>query len=134
MTQRNHKVVRDFFVAIARGEVPDELVTPDMTFWSINSGTADRARFHGAMKILTSIFSGSLVYNIVSLTAEEDRVVAEIKSEGTLQGDEPFNNNHVFIFRLRDGRIASAAEYMNQFLVREKIVPLMQAAMEKLQK
>ncbi len=130
MTQRNHQLVREFFLAIAQGEVPDELVTPDMTFWSINSGTADKARFRGAMKVLASIFSRTLTYDIESLTAEEDRVVAEIKSHGMLAG-EPFNNTHVFLFRIRDGRIASAMEYMNQFVVRERIVPLMQAAMNK---
>lgn len=126
MTQQHHQLVRDFFLAIAKGEVPDTLVTPDMTFWSINSGTTDKARFCGAMKILSAIFSGSLVYNIESLTAEEDRVVAEINSHGTLAG-EPFNNAHIFLFRIRDGRIAAAKEFMNQFTVREKIAPAMQA-------
>ncbi|MFT3928792.1 MAG: nuclear transport factor 2 family protein [Spongiibacteraceae bacterium] len=132
VTQANHQLVRDFFLAIAKGEVPDHLVTDDMTFWSVNSGTADKARFQGAMKILSSIFAGTLVYDIESLTAEEDRVVAEIKSHGTLAG-EPFNNTHVFLFRVRDGRIANAMEYMNQFVVREKIIPQMQAAMSRAQ-
>lgn len=131
MSQRNHQLVREFFLSIAKGEVPDNLVTQDMTFWSVNSGTADRARFQGAMKILSSIFSNTLTYDIESLTAEENRVVAEIKSHGTLAG-EPFKNTHVFIFRLRDDRIATVAEYMDQFVVREKIIPLMQAAMSKL--
>lgn len=130
--KEHHRIVREFFLAIAKGEVPDNLVTEDMTFWSVNSGTADRARFHGAMKILSAIFSGTLVYDIESLTAEEDRIVAEIKSHGTLAG-EPFNNTHLFLFRIRDGRIANAVEYMNQFVVRDKIIPQMQAAMSKLQ-
>jgi ketosteroid isomerase-like protein len=134
MTQSHQQSVRDFFVAIAKGTVPDELVTDDMTFWSINSGAADKARFTGAMKILSSIFSGTLIYDIEALTAEADRVVAEIKSRGTLTTGEAFNNIHVFIFRFRDGRIASVAEFMNQFIVREKIVPLMQAAMQSMQK
>ncbi len=132
MRERNHQLVRDFFLAIAKGEVPDALVTPDMTFWSVNSGTADRARFHGAMKILSSIFSGTLVYDIVSLTAEDDRVVAEITSRGTLAG-EPFDNTHLFLFRIRDERIDNVIEYMNQFVVRDRIIPQMQAAMSKAQ-
>lgn len=132
LARHNHQLVRDFFLAIAKGEVPDNLVTDDMTFWSVNSGMADRARFHGAMKILSSIFSGTLVYDIESLTAEENRVVAEIKSHGTL-ADEPFNNTHLFLFRIRDGRIENAVEYMNQFVVRDRIIPQMQAAMSKLQ-
>lgn len=131
MTQANKKLVRDFFKSISSGNVPDDLLTDDMTFWSVNSGTADKARFQAAMKILASIFSGTLTYDFISLTAEENRVAAEIQSDGTLIGGEPFHNNHMFLFRIRDGRVASVAEYMNQFLVRDKIAPLMQAIMAK---
>lgn len=131
MTRTRAQLVQDFFKAIAIGDLPEDLVTEDMTFWSINSGTSDKARFHGGVKVLSSIFTGTLTYVIESLTSEDDRTVAEIRSHGTLNSGEPFNNTHVFIFRIRDGRIASASEYMNQFAVREKIVPLMQAAMAK---
>jgi len=131
MTQSNHQLVRDFFTAIASGNLPDDLLTPDMTFWTVNSGTADKARFQGAMKLLASIFSGTLTYDIKSLTAEEDRVVAEVQSHGTLANGEAFNNAHMFLFRIRDGRVASGVEFMNQFVVRDTIAPLMQAAMAK---
>lgn len=131
MPRTNQQLVQDFFNAIAVGELPDDLVTPDMTFWSVNSGTSDRARFHGGVKILASIFGGTLVYIIDSLTAEDDRIVAEIRSHGTLTNGESLNNTHVFLFQIHDGRIAAAKEYMNQFVVREKIMPLMQAAMAK---
>lgn len=127
--QTNKQMVRDFFAAIAVGDLPDALVTPDMTFWSVNSGVSDRARFHGGIKILASIFGGTLTYDIAALTAEEDRVVAEISSHGTLANGEAFDNTHVFVFRFRDGRIAAVVEYMNQFVVRDKLAPLLQAAM-----
>jgi len=130
MASPNHQLVRDFFSAISCGNVPDELLTPDMTFWSVNGGTAEKARFQGAMKILASIFAGTLVYEIDSLTAEEDRVVAEIRSHGTLINGEAISNTHMFLFRFRDGRVASVSEYMNQFVVREKIAPLMLVAMQ----
>lgn len=128
MTRTKEQLVQEFFKVIAKGELPDELVTPDMTFWSINSGTAEKARFQGAIKILSSIFNGTLTYVIESTTAQEDRIVAEISSHGTLNTGEQFNNTHIFLFFVRNGRIASAKEYMNQFAVREKIMPLMQAA------
>jgi uncharacterized protein len=131
MSRTKQRLVRDFFAAIAGGNLPDDLLTPDMSFWTVNSGSSDKARFQGAMKLLASIFGGTLVYTIDALTAEEDRVVAEVRSHGTLPDGEPFRNEHVFIFRIREGRIASVAEYMNQFIVREKIVPLLQAAMNK---
>lgn len=131
MNSSKYTLLQEFFNAIARGELPDNLVTADMTFWSVNSGDSNRARFQGGVKILASIFSGTLAYHIDALTSEDDRTVAEVSSTGTLPGGEPFENTHVFIFRLRDGRIAAVAEFMNQFLVREKILPLLQAAMAK---
>lgn len=131
MTPANHQLVRDFFTAIASGNVPDDLLTQDMSLWTVNGGTSDRARFQGAMKMLASIFSGTLRYEIDALTAEDDRVAAEVQSHGTLPDGEPFHNTHLFMFRIRDGRIAAVAEFMNQFIVREKIAPLMLAAMRK---
>lgn len=131
MSRTNHQLVRDFFTAIAKGELPDDHATADMTFWSVNSGASDKARFLGGVQILASIFSGTLAYHIDALTSEEDRAVAEVSSHGTLPDGEAFDNTHVFTFRLRDGRIAAVAEFMNQFLVREKILPLLQAAMAK---
>ena len=131
MTPVNHQLVRVFFTAIASGNVPDDLLTQDMSLWTVNGGTSDRARFQGAMKMLASIFSGTLRYEIVALTSEDDRVAAEVQSHGTLPDGEPFHNTHLFMFRIRDGRIAAVAEFMNQFIVREKIAPLMLAAMRK---
>jgi len=132
MARSNQQLVEDFFKAVAAGHVTDDLITPDMTFWSVNSGMSDKPRFLGGIKVLASIFNaGTLAYFVESLTAEEDRLIAEISSQGTLINGEALNNTHVFLFWLRDGRIAAAKEYMNQFVVRDKIVPLMQAAMTK---
>jgi ketosteroid isomerase-like protein len=130
MSNPNHQLVRDFFTAIARGELPDELVTPDLNVWTQTSGDNDRARFAGGVKLLSAAFGGTLNYHIESLTAEEDRVAAEVKGCGTLNG-EPYENVQMFLFRIRDGRIASAKEHMNQELVRQRVVPAIQALMAR---
>jgi uncharacterized protein len=131
MTQANHLLVRGFFAALGKGQFPDDLLTPDMTLWTVTSGISDKARFQGGVLMLAAIFGGTLVYSIDTLTAEEDRVAAEVQSRGTLINGEPYHNTHVFTFRIREGRIAAVAEYMNQSIVREKIVPLLQATMTK---
>lgn len=129
----HHQLARDFFVAIAAGDLPEYLVTDDMSAWTLTSGDADKARFQGGVKLLASIFGGTLHYTVNALTAEDDRVVAEVHSDGTLINGEAFHNVHVFSFRIRDGRIAWVGEYMNPFVVQEKIVPLLKAAMSKAQ-
>jgi ketosteroid isomerase-like protein len=121
-----HQLARDFFAAVASGHLPEELVTPDMTAWTLSSGDSDRERFAGGIKMLAAIVSGELVYDVLSLTAEDDRVVAEVTSDWALVNGERARNRHVFIFQLRDGRIASVSEYMDPAVPREIIGPLIQ--------
>jgi ketosteroid isomerase-like protein len=129
MTQTNSEKVRKFFDALAKGQFPDDLLATDMEIWTLTSGRSERARFEGGVKLLASIFRGTLSYTVDTLITEGDRVAAEVRSRGTLPNGEPYSNDHVFTFLLRDARIVSVREYMNQTLVREKIVPQMQAAM-----
>ena len=53
--------------------------------------------------------------------------MAEVHSEGTLVNGEAYSNTYVFVFRIRDSRIASVAEHFNAVTVREKMVPLVRA-------
>ena len=131
MSPSHHQLVKDFFAAIARGELPETSLTEDMSAWTLTSGDTDQARFRMGVKLLAGLFDGTLHYTIKALTAEDDRVVAETDSHGTLIDGTDFHNVHVFSFRIRDGRIAWVGEYMNPIIVQEKIVPLMQAGLQK---
>lgn len=122
----NTQLIRNFFAAVAAGDLPDELLTEGMTFWSVNSGESSRARFQGAARLLAAAYGGTLEYLIDYCVEEGHRIVAEIRSQGTLISGDTVQNNHVFIFTIENGRIASAREYMNQLPVREKIVPVLQ--------
>ncbi|BFM07794.1 nuclear transport factor 2 family protein [Halioxenophilus aromaticivorans] len=75
---------------------------------------------------LGKIFPERLEFNIQSLTAEEDRVIAEAEStsNATLIDRSSYTNSDVFIFRIRAGLIASVAEHFNAKIVIEKLVPL----------
>jgi uncharacterized protein len=68
MIEANRQLVRDFFTALGRGELPDDMLTADMTAWTITSGPTEKVRFQGAVKMLGSIFGDSLVYDIDALT------------------------------------------------------------------
>jgi ketosteroid isomerase-like protein len=131
MTNGNHQIVREFFSALASGNLPDSLLTADMTAWTTTSGTSPREKYQAGMKLLQALFEGGLAYTIDSLTAEDDRVAAEVRSRGKLLNGQDFHNTYVFMFRIRDGRIASVAEHFNPAPVREQIEPLMRAAMAK---
>jgi len=131
MGRSNHQLVRDFFASLSTGNLADELFTDDMTVWTTTSGPSARARYQGGVKLLQSLFQDGLRYSVDSLTAEEDRVAAEVQGRGRLKNGVDYQNIYVFIFRIRNGRIASVAEHTNPLVVNEKIMPLLQAAMKR---
>ena len=120
-------LVKAFMQGVSAGVVDDALLTDNMTFWSVNSGESDKARFTGGIALLAKAGNHAIRYEIVSLTCEENRAVAEVESSGTLINGESVANSHVFLFELQTGRIAKVKEYMNQFVVKDKIAPVMQS-------
>jgi ketosteroid isomerase-like protein len=133
MARTNKQLVDAFFAALPSGDLPDDLFTDDMTAWTTTSGTNPKARILGGIRMLATLFDGGITYVVDATTAEDDRLVAEVRSHGTLVDGRHYANTQVFIFRFRDGRIASFAEHMNPLVTQEKIVPLLQAAMAKAQ-
>lgn len=131
MNSEKHLLAEQFFAAIAQGELPDSLVTEDMTAWTLTSGDTAKSKFAGGVKALSAVFGGTLTYVIDEVTEQDDRLVAEVHSQGTLINGEAFSNLHVFIFHFRDTRIARVAEYMNPIIVQQKLLPVMQQLMSK---
>ncbi len=128
MKERNYQIARDYFAAVSKGVLPDEMLTADMTGWITTGGSMDKAAYQNLVTILAKMLDGPLVFTIHSLTADEDRVIAEATSEGRLINGESYHQTYVFIFRIRDGRIAAVAEHYNALIAREKLVPLMAEA------
>jgi uncharacterized protein len=125
MTRASHQIVRDFFAAVTAGDLPDSLLTPDMKGWTTTQGSMDKAAYQHVIRLLSEMTPQPLRFIIDSITAEDDRAVAEVHSEGTLINGEDYANTYVFVFRIRDGKIASVAEHFNALIVQEKLIPLM---------
>lgn len=130
---QNCQIARDYFAAVTAGELPDAMLTSDMTGWITTGGqTLDRAQYQNAVRLLSAMLEGPLQFTIQALTADEDRVAAEATSVGTLINGEEYRQTYVFILRIRDGKIASVAEHYNAIISQEKLVPLMALAAAKL--
>jgi uncharacterized protein len=125
MTDANKTLARAYFAAVTAGELPDSLLTPDMTAWTTTQGEMNKATYQCLIKILAGMCARPLAFTVQSLTAEDDRVVAEATSEGVLVDDQAYGNTYIFVFRIRDGRIAAIAEHFNPLITQEKLVPLM---------
>jgi uncharacterized protein len=129
--EANCELARAYFTAVSNGDLPDSLLTSDMTAWLTTGGTIDKSAYQHLVKLLAAMCDGPLRFTIRSLTAEEDRVVAEAESRGKLVDGSEYSNTYVFVFRIRDGRFAAIAEHYNALVAQEKLVPLMEAAQRK---
>jgi ketosteroid isomerase-like protein len=118
------RLVHAYFAAVTAGNLPDSLLTEDMTAWTTTQGAMSKAAYQEVIRLLARISKVPLRFTVDAITAEEDRVLAEARSEGVLIDDEPYANTYVFAFRIRDGRIASIAEHFNALVVQEKMIPL----------
>lgn len=132
MKEQNYQIARDYFAAVSNGELPDALLTPDMTGWITTTGTMEKAAYQRLIRLLAKMCATPLQFTITALTADEDRVVAEATSHCVLVNGETYGNTYVFVFRIRGGKIASVAEHYNAITARDKLVPLMAEAAAKL--
>ncbi|MBW2942490.1 nuclear transport factor 2 family protein [Zhongshania aquimaris] len=128
MTSHDIRTLVDaFFSGLSLGEIDADMLTPEMTFWSVNSGVSERERFLQGIRVLATIAGKSLCYTVDTLIVDGQRAAAEVSSSGTLINGEGLQNKHVFIFTVSDGKISAVVEFMNQRVVEEKIMPLMMA-------
>src|SRR5439155_6803259 len=107
VTRSSHQLVRDFFAAVTAGELPDALLTSDMAGWTTMQGRLSKEAYQEVIRLLAKMTARPLAFTIDSITAEDDRAVAEVHSEGKLINGQDYANTYVFVFRIRDGRIAS---------------------------
>ncbi len=124
MKQRHYQLASDFLAALANGELPDEMLTADMTAWLTTQGTVSKASYQQAVRLLDKMCERPLKYTIHSLTADEDRVIVEAQSEGTLINAKR-RATPICVLCIREGRIASVAEHYNALIAQEKLLPLM---------
>lgn len=126
--KESERIVRAFFDAVTAGELPDAMLTEDMSAWTTTQGAMSKQAYQGVIRILRKISAVPLTFVIDAVTAEEDRICAELHSHGVLIDGEPYENTYFFAFRMRDGRIAHVSEHFNAFIVQEKMIPLVRPA------
>lgn len=119
----NKDIVRRYFEAVNDGDTETivALLDDDVMFW-VPPSLPDGAEFRGKTMVL-KLFSESvglydadvgLAVTVHSLTADEDRVAAELQIRGRpASGGGDYDNWYHFLFRVKDGRIASIREHLD---------------------
>jgi ketosteroid isomerase-like protein len=126
-----HKdAVRTYFKAMGAGDVESfrSVITED--YVAVISG---RSKISGILtydQVLAFVGGASTMtkdgfnFDIVSLTAEDDRVVCESEGRSTLANRAEYNNQYLHLFRFRDGKIREVREYMDTALAESVLLPV----------
>lgn len=134
MSQANKEVIRKFMIALGSGDVETvkSLITDDIEAvcvgTSMVSGTRGYADIVGVGDLFKKITKAGIRFDILTMTAEEDRVSAEMQGHSDLVTGVPYNNQYHFLFFLRDGRIYRMKEYIDTKLADAALGPLFTAA------
>lgn len=124
MAHPNYSVAQAYLAAVTAGDLPDSLLTDDMSAWLTTAGPVSKSDYQGAIRLLARMCRSPIQFTVDALTAEDDRVVIEAHSQATLVNGEEYANTYVFSIRVRDGKIAWIAEHYNALIAQEKLIPL----------
>jgi ketosteroid isomerase-like protein len=58
-------------------------------------------------------FPSGLIFNILNVTAEDDRVAVEATSEGLHASGKNYSNHYHFLLTWRDGQLLELKEFMD---------------------
>lgn len=77
-------------------------------------GFRDKA---GVCELLTGFLGGfqEFSFTVTSITAEDDRVAIEAKSQGVGPGTARYENVYIIIFFLKDGKLHTVREFFDPF-------------------
>jgi len=128
MAHANHALVRRFIDAMSAGAISDDLVTEDFEVFIVaHRERASKDAYARGIALLPRVFPEGLSFRIRSLTAEDDRVIAEFSGDGTTAGGAHYHNDYLYLFRIRDGKVCFLAEYLDLDAMRGVLIPAMQA-------
>lgn len=130
MSEANKSVVRKFLAALGAGDgkTVDALITPDCE--AVCTGTSIVSRTRGHDEIVRSgdyfkrTMKDGIRFEILCLTAEEDRVAAEAVGFSELKNGVTYNNQYHFLFHLRDGKVCKLKEYLDTKLADDVFRPI----------
>lgn len=117
--ERNKQCVLDFFELMNRGDAEaladsyadgGEVQTKGHTLISGTYGKEQVRTFAGQ---IYDAFPNGIAFEIVSMTAEDDRVSVEAVSKGAHVSGQLYTNEYHFLFELTDGKIRRLKEYMD---------------------
>ncbi|SEH19220.1 hypothetical protein SAMN05428974_3293 [Sphingopyxis sp. YR583] len=127
--ETNKALVREFLTALGQGDSArlSKMLHPDCRAIATGtcslSGERDRDAILEMVDTLDHTTQNGIAFSIISMTAEEDRVSAEVEGQSILANGEPYNNQYHFLFRFRGDTLVELKEYFCTKLVEDVLLP-----------
>ena len=122
MLEANKALVRRYFDAIRAADLAEleAVLDPAVRVWLPGIGELPGLVLEGRKPVLDDIDAtlrelyDQMQPEILSVTAEEDRVAVEMRMQGRLvRTGGRYENHYFFLFWIRDGRIARIHEHLD---------------------
>lgn len=121
--EANKQVVKQFFDCMSSGDAKGamDLLAPGASWWIPTDRPGGHAmtkeEMAGGVDAFLACFKQPPTFELVSMTAEEDRVSLEQTGRGGVtHGGASYGNDYHMFFRLKDGKIVEVKEYMNPIM------------------
>ncbi|MGE4322635.1 MAG: nuclear transport factor 2 family protein [Sphingobium sp.] len=100
-----------------------QAMADDASWWTA-MGTKTKPEMLETAAGLETVLAGPIRFEIDSVTAEDDRVAIEARSQGDLKNGRRYANKYHFLIRVRDGRIAEVREHCDTLHAVETFGPV----------
>lgn len=134
MSEKNKATAATFLKALGAGDIAAlrAVVTDDVVAvtagYSAVSGPRDRDLILRICAAMPQIMENGIEFEILNMTAEADRVAAEVQGHAKTIGGKRYDNQYHFLFHFRDGKICLLKEYLDNQLADTVLGPYLAAA------
>ena len=117
--EESKRIVREFFGHLNEGDA-DAIASAYAeagTCWTAGTlpfpGVHTRDEIRELSKGILGAFAGGLLFTVLGMTAEGNRVAVEAESEGRHASGKTYRNQYHFLFELQNGKILRMKEYLD---------------------
>jgi uncharacterized protein len=118
------EIASAFVRNIGRGGVERRFYADDLTAWSPLMGTISLEEYLPKLKAVSEVWARPLDVTIDTVTAQDNRVVLQARSNGQLLDGREYANTYLFLVEFdEENRIRHVREYFNLDPVRDILQP-----------
>lgn len=122
MSEQNRRLILQFFSHLSDNDLSAalDMLADDAHWWIAgkagtipSAGTYTKEKIGRLLGRMAAQMPGGLRMTVKSTIAEDDRVAAEVESQGALANGRQYDNEYHFALRIRDGKISEVREYLD---------------------